>query len=410
MAISYQVGTLDEYLSRICEQIQLTDTQSWTAVKRYQVVSRWLTETETHLDRLEPEIFPQGSMLQRTTIRPMRLGEGVVPFDIDTVCRCEVDPYARSSQSLYGSVQSRLLANEEFAERNREAREKLGTSGKCIRLAYTSDDFYLDVVPTCKDPGDPEGVRLLMCEPKRWHDHKKPIDTWRRTDPFRFAAWLQARCEIRGVVAETRIVASVAPVPPQEDVDAKAPLRLITQLLKRQRDIDFIADICRPTSILLTTLAGRHYRGEESIADGLETVLAGISNQINMAGSGRIVVPNPADEIAPHDGDVEDLAAPLDDAAYRKLCAMMGKMQKMLAEAKAARGVPNLYPILAGSFGDKVVKRAFNASENAVKAASKAGVLGAAGATGLHILTEPKVASGIQPVPSHNFHGSADGA
>jgi hypothetical protein len=113
---------------------------------------------------------------------------------------------------------------------------------------------------------------------------REPIDTWRRTDPFRFAAWLQARSEVRGVVAEKRIVASVAPVPPQEEVDVKAPLRLITQLLKRQRDIDFIADTCRPTSILLTTLAGLHYRGETSIADGLETVLNGISAQINYGG------------------------------------------------------------------------------------------------------------------------------
>jgi hypothetical protein len=409
MAISYQVGTLDEYLSRICEQIQLTETQFLTAVKRYRIVGEWLTETETHLDRLAPEIVPQGSMLQRTTVRPMRLGQDVVPFDIDTVCRCTIDPYARTSQSLYGSVQSRLLANDDFTNRNREAQIKLGTSGKCIRLAYTSDDFYLDVVPACKDPSDPEGVRLLMCEPKRWSDYQRPIDTWRRTDPFRFAAWLQARSKIRGNIAEKRIVASIAPVPPQEDVDVKAPLRLITQLLKRQRDIDFVADMCRPTSILLTTLSGRHYRGEESIAEGLETVLNGISAQIALAGPRRIVVPNPADEIAPHDGGVEDLAAPLDDAAYRKLCAMIGKMQRMLAEAKAARGVPNLYQILAELFGDKVVKRAFNASEDAVKIASKTGVLGAAGATGLHIMIEPKAASGIQPVPSHNFHGLEDG-
>jgi hypothetical protein len=63
-------------------------------------------------------------MLQRTTIRPMRLGEDVVPFDIDTVCRCAIDPHARTSQSLYGSVQSRLLANADFAERNREAQEE----------------------------------------------------------------------------------------------------------------------------------------------------------------------------------------------------------------------------------------------------------------------------------------------
>jgi hypothetical protein len=112
-------------------------------------------------------------------------------------------------------------------------------------------------------------------------------------------------------------------------------------------------------------------------------------------------VPNPADEIAPHDGGVEDLAAPLDDAAYQKFCAMIGKMQRMLAEAKAARGVPNLYPILAESFGDKVVKRAFNASEDAVKMASKTGVLGAAGGNGPahHARAEGRVWDSARAVP-----------
>jgi hypothetical protein len=400
-----KIGTLDDYLNRICEEIQLRETQFNMAVKRYRRVGEWLTEKETPMDHLSPEIFPQGSMLQRTTIRPMRVGKEVVPFDIDTVCRCDFDPFAKTSQSLYGSVLARLIGNDDFKHRIEEAQKEIGTSGKCVRLAYTDDDFYLDVVPTCKDPSDPEGIRLYMCNPDKWQNYTKPIETWRRTDPFRFAAWLQVKCEIGRRLVEKRAVASVAPVPPQEEADVKAPLRRVVQLLKRQRDLDFLGDKCRPTSIMLTTLAGRHYRGEESIADGLETVLNGISAQINAAGSGRITVPNPADEMAPHDGGIEDLAKPLDEAAYSKFCKMIEKMRTALAAARSAHGVPKLYPVLARAFGESVVKRAFNSAEEAVKKASAAGLLGASVAgSQIHVLTEAKAYGAVQPVRGSDFH------
>lgn len=404
-ATAMKIGTLDDYLDRICEEIQLRQTQFNTAVRRYTAVGKHLTERESPLERLSPAVFPQGSMLQRTTIRPMRLGKQVVPYDIDTVCRCDFDPYSKTSQSLYGSVLARLVANDDFKKRIEEAKKELGTSGKCIRLAYTDDDFYLDVVPTCKDPSDAEGIRLYMCNPDRWTSFAKPIETWRRTDPFRFAAWLQVRCEVGRRLVEKRAVASVAPVPPQEEADVKAPLRRVVQLLKRVRDVEFLGDKCRPTSIMLTTLAGRHYRGEGSIADGLETVVNGIASQINVSRPGRITVPNPADELAPHDGGVEDLAGPLDAAAYDKFCKMIEKVQRASAAARSALGVPKLYPVLAQTFGESIVKRAFNSAEEDVKKASAGGLLGASVAgSQIHVLAEPKAHAGVQPVRGNDFH------
>ena len=71
-ATALKIGTLDDYLDRICEEIQLRQTQFITAVRRYTAVGKQLTERESPLERLSPAVFPQGSMLQRTTIRPMR--------------------------------------------------------------------------------------------------------------------------------------------------------------------------------------------------------------------------------------------------------------------------------------------------------------------------------------------------
>jgi hypothetical protein len=400
-----RIGTAEEYLTLICERIQLTETQFNTAVRRYRAVGEHLTEKETALDKLSPKVSPQGSMLQRTTIRPMRLGKEVVPFDLDTVCRCDFDPFAKTSQSLYGSVLSRLQSKQEYKDRIEEAQKEFGTSGKCIRLAYTSDDFYLDVVPTCVDRSDSEGIRLYMCDPTKWHGFTSPIQTWRRTDPFRFAAWFHGRCAVGTNLVEKRVVASVAPVPPQEEADVKAPLRKVVQLLKRQRDIAFLGETCRPTSIMLTTLAGRHYRGEGTIVDGLQTILDGISRQIAAAKPGRITVPNPADEIASHDGGIEDLANPLTDAAYAKFCAMIESMRKWLTALRSSTKPTDLGEALKGLAGAKVAAAVSAEVQDEVKSAGLAGSLGiSASAPGIHILSEPKPIASIQPVRGNNFH------
>lgn len=400
-----RIGTAEEYLALICEKIQLTETQFNTASRRYRAVGEHLTERETPLDRLSPNVFPQGSMLQRTTIRPMRLGKEVVPFDLDTVCRCDFDPFSKTSQSLYGSVLSRLQAKQEYKERIEEAQREFGTSGKCIRLAYTADDFYLDVVPTCVDRSDSEGIRLYMCDPTKWQGFTSPIQTWRRTDPFRFAAWFHARCAVGINLIEKRVVASVAPVPPQEEADVKAPLRKVVQLLKRQRDIAFLGETCRPTSIMLTTLAGRHYRGEGTIVDGLQTILDGISRQIASAMPGRITVPNPADEIARHDGGVEDLAKPMTDAAYTKFCTMIDSMRNWLATLRSPTKPTDLGDALKGLAGARVAAAVSAQVQDDVQSAGRAGSLGVSvAAPGIHILSEPKATAGVHPVRSNNFH------
>ena len=70
------------------------------------------------------------------------------------------------------------------------------------------------------------------------------------------------------------------PVPAQEAVHEKEPLQLAVQLLKRWRDLAFADECLAPISVVLTTLAGMHYGGEESVSEALTTILAGIVNAI----------------------------------------------------------------------------------------------------------------------------------
>ena len=386
------VGTLDDILLRICVELQLTSEQHRNATGRYERVGQWLGAEDSPLAVLRPHVFPQGSMLLRTTNRPASHDETEIPFDLDLVGRCEVDPHRVHARDLYERMRKRLNQHADFAKR-------LTALHRCLRLDYASDMFHLDVIPACPDPTDPLGVALLIPDKGLWDDAGSPIETWKPTDPLRYAAWFEANCATGYRVTEKRAAAQVHPVPPAEPAHVKAPLRRIAQLLKRKRDLDFIDDKCEPSSIMLTTLAARHYRGEGSVADGLVNVLDGISAQIAAAAPNRINVPNPTD-------DTEDLAAPLTAAAYQKFCGMVEDMRRTLADVRAVKGLPSLFEVLGPTFGTGVVKRAMASAEVEVKQVHDEGRLGtsAATASGLSILSNPRVQGRSQPMPRSNFH------
>lgn len=386
------VGTFGDLLLRICIELQLTEEQQATATGRYERVGHWLGAADSPLAPLRPRVFPQGSMLLRTTNRPASQEDTEIPFDLDLVGRCSVDPDQVHARDLYDKMRARLEEHGDFAKR-------LGAHHRCLRLDYGSDMFHLDVIPACPDPADPDGVALLIPDKGLWEDARSPIESWRSTDPLRYAAWFDANCAV-GYRTEMKMAAAhVDPVPPAEPAHRKAPLRRITQLIKRKRDLDFLGDKCEPSSIMLTTLAAQHYRGEESVADGLERVLDGIMLRIMEAEPGRIMVLNPTDP-------GEDLAAPLTANAYRKFCGMVEDMRRMVTNARAGRGIPGLFDVLAPTFGVGVVKRAMAAAEMEVKQAHDNGRLGtsAAAASGLTILASPKVQGRSQPMPRSNFH------
>lgn len=392
IAAPRKVGTLDEHLLRICVELQLTDAQYANATGRYERVADWLGTEDSPLAGLRPRVFPQGSMLLRTTNRPASHEDTEIPFDLDLVGRCCIDPHRIHARELYEAMQKRLKQHGDFAKR-------LSALHRCLRLDYASDMFHLDVIPACPDPADPSGVALLIPDKGLWEAARSPIDSWKPTDPLRYAAWFEANCSMGYRTESKAAAAQVDPVPPAEPAHRKAPLRRITQLIKRKRDLDFLNDKCVPSSIMLTTLAARQYRGEESVADGLENVLRGISGQIDAAKPGRISVPNPTDH-------TEDLVAPLTANAYRRFCDMVEDMRRLLADARNVRGIPGLFEVLAPTFGAGVVKRAMAAAEIEVKQVHDDGRLGtsSAAAAGLTILSSPKVQGRSQPMPRSNFH------
>jgi hypothetical protein len=245
---------LDRHLVRVCILSELTPTQFRNAEEKYQAVGDWLATDGSSLAVFAPEVYPQGSMLLGTTVRPYGQSE----YDLDLVCqlhRCAQQP----PLTIYDWVHARMAANETY----REMLEKLK---RCLRLNYAGS-FHLDILPAC--PNDRIGNGSIIVPDRK-------LECWKHSNPKGFAAWFLEQCRLRDELAERMLKASVEPLPSAVPSQYKFPLQRIVQLMKRHRDIYFSGgrDIAR--SVILTTLAGRFYEGQRSLSLALEGVLDGI--------------------------------------------------------------------------------------------------------------------------------------
>lgn len=384
-------GTLDDLLNRIVDVIQLTTEQHNRAEKLYKEIADWLGAPGTLLASFRPDIFPQGSMLMRTTVRPLSVKGEEIEFDLDLVGRHKIDPNVVHSGKLYAMVKQRLEENPDYKKR-------LEPKGRCLRLNYPDDLFHLDVIPACPDPADSHGVAILIPDKDKWLKEQLPRSSYKESDPLRYADWFEQNTEVRQRIMERSASASVAPVPAREPAHLKAPLRKIVQIIKRGRDLDFVGIDEIPSSILMTTMATRAYRGEEDLAEGLDNVLRAMNAAIKNARPNRVVVLNPTNP-------AEDFAGAPSQACYDKFAKLVDTMSAWISKARSTpAGRRNIEPVLAETMGKSAVAKAFNSLEASMKTAHDSGTLGTIAGGGLTILTESKVSGGVQPVRSSDFH------
>lgn len=325
-----------DLLVQIAEALQLTPTQYQSAVEKYEAVGRWLSATESPLHLLRPVIYPQGSMALQTTVRPLRRME----YDLDLVC--EVRSSTHSAMQLFELVYARLHENGTY-------RPILERKKRCVRLNYAGN-FHLDIIPARPDPARiPPSVVI----PDR------QLQEWTRSNPKGYATWFHGR---GGTVEKLR--ASVEPLPAPTPPDLKTPLSIAVQVIKRRRDVMFGDSDLAPRSVVLTTLAAKHYRGEQDVSAVVARVLAGIDAEIRSAAPGRISVPNPtnADErfcdsftndsyaafsdfVRTMLAEVSDLGAALQrDDLRRRMVAMFGAVQAVIPVAGSDTPAPRRVP------------------------------------------------------------------
>jgi hypothetical protein len=271
---------LDFLLGNVADAIQLSPPLYKKAEEHYRAVGRWLSDPKSPFAALSPRVFAQGSMALGTTVSPW----GRVEYDVDVVF--EVTGGQWTARTLFDAMCTRLRENGNFAPLLAPSEQ----SRPCARLEYRGD-FHLDIIPAVRGISGMTRPWLLEYATTGVLVPKPDLTDWQPSNPEGFVKWFNSRAV--KVRRDWLIEAKLEPLPAQTEAEDKAPLAVAVQLLKRARDVAFNGKGIAPRSIVLTTLAGKHYVGGESVTDIIQGILRGIRAEIWAAGGSIISVPNP---------------------------------------------------------------------------------------------------------------------
>lgn len=364
---------IDDLLTRVCEELQLPTGKYTEAENRYNAVSDWLAAKGSPLEKLEPKIHPQGSLRIGTTVKPLAGSE----FDLDLVCQFKV-PWETVGNplDLLTIVERRLTAP------GSRYTDLVKRKNRCIRLDY-ANEFHMDILPACPDFSGPEGAVMVP---------DREAKDWKPSNPSGYAKWFEGRSlPLRETYAK-----AAEPLPEQESVEEKKPLKLAVQLVKRWRDIYYEkSPKLAPISIVLTTLAAEEYRGQTSVKDAITGILSGVISRIPP--TGRLVVNNPTN-------NKEDFSERWEENhdGYVAFVEGLKSFHRRWSDLDNKTGIHNAKQVLEALFGEKLYQRALANQAEAIRKAHEAGRIGIKrGTGGVGLLGTTYT----QAIPKNTFYG-----
>jgi len=253
---------------------------------------------------------------------------------------------------------------------------------RCVRVSYAGR-FHLDILPGCPDPL--KGNHCILVP-------DRAAKSWKPSNPKGYASWFDSCCE--SVIV--RLAERAEPIPPREASQFRSVLKLVTQLLKRWRDMEFSnRHEIAPISVVLTTLAGLSYSGESSITEALVQVVARMANAV--PSQGRLFVLNPANE----DEDLSERWGS-DANAYQAFVGGIRKLRIKLEALLKPAPLQDLAKAMRQMFGEDVANQALLEHAEFVEQTYKGGSLSVTKHSG--VLTGAAVVAAV-PVVKHTFYG-----
>lgn len=380
------------------------------AESRYQDLGRWFAREESKCSQFSPHFYPQGSFRLGTVIRPVgKDGD----YDLDLGCRLR----ERVKKATHTQRELKELIGEDLKSYRlaRGIHQKLEPKHRCWRLVYADElSFHMDVVPSI--PEDEQGRGMLkeamvrhgvqdqLAENVSNHagaitDDRLPSYSrisrdWRVSNSEGYALWFEARMRLAQVILEKRAAARIDDLKPWK---WKSPLQQVVQLLKWHRDQMFQSNPdSKPISVIVTTLAGHAYDGEEEVETALARVLERMDSFVNDT------VPRVPNPINPR----EDFADKWPDPKYRDL-KLEESFRKWLAKARKDFGIIGTTddPVLLEktareAFGTTLPERGKELRKHASLMEKAEQLKGGARTNAAGII----VTTGVSNLP-HNFYG-----
>lgn len=293
-------------LEEMISKLDIPDSTYEKAVSRYTDLGDWFDREGSSISKYSPHIFPQGSFCLGTAIRPLNDSS---EYDLDLSCelRTGVTTENCTQEQLRDIVQKEL---EQYCKA-RHIANKIELKHRCLRIPYQDElRFHMDIVPCIpssrkvqhnimdslikygSDNGFAQNVSesTIYITDDRLSSFKLLCDDWKISNPEGYANWFKSRMELGSKHVLLEKAAQVEDIPIYK---RKVPLQRVIQLLKRHRDVMFSRnEDSKPISILLTTLAGQSYSGEQDIASTVINILNRMGTFINNVVP---LVPNPVD-------------------------------------------------------------------------------------------------------------------
>jgi hypothetical protein len=366
ISIENKATQIDDLLDKMAETIQLDDTRYDRMKTSYESVKDWIESDDIFFKPYNYDVYPHGSVRILTTVKPFGKDE----FDLDIAIHLKNNT-PHTPQRIYDELKRRM---ETYAKKHGL---KIEAKNRCIRLVYAGD-FHLDILP---------GVQESMFDQNKIKVPDRELGDWVSSNPRGYGDWFISKANL---VKESLLEKSMnAEKLPTDSFKHKKPLQRAVQLIKRYRDIYFQKDdTYKTSSIILTTIAGTYYQGEDSIFDTVNNIITTIITHVNQP-IGRLKILNPvnAEEnfTDKWDNDFEYY-----EAFKRFAKHLYNEWQKL----KIQHGVLNEGTILKGLFGDDVFTKAQTKQSILIEELRNRKSLGAARNTGiLSSLATPRVAS-----------------
>lgn len=356
--------------------------------RRYGELAEWLAADADARFKANGVIYPQGSRLLGTMIRPVDPADD---YDIDLVYRRDLKRTGVTQQELKNSVGEQLGRFCAYLSETGSDVPKLVEGRRCWTLDYDAP-FHMDVLPALPDDDsstqrDAEH-RILITD--------KELRLWQPSNPKGYANWIKQRMrsaldQLRREMAKSAGV-DIEEIPEDR---VKTPLQRVVQLLKRHRDIRYDGPPeDKPISIIITTIAGLAYNGETDVYAALKATVDAAPSLIERRGE-AYWLPNPIAE----DENFADKWQEHPERAER-FFRWIDQMRDDLESALGGGGLDKVAKSLGGAFGESAVNGAVRRLGDSVRESRIAGNLRVAAPTGALTSSERGIA-----VPDHTFFG-----
>ncbi len=366
---------LDDLLDRMAESLQLDKTRYDLMIQHYEAIKKWIEADELFFKPFKYELYPHGSVRIRTTVKPIGKDE----FDLDIALHLKAEWSNHTPEKIYAELKRRL---SEHAVYN----EKMELKNRCIRLNYAGD-FHMDILP---------GIQENEWDEDKLRVPDRQLGYWVSTNPRGYGKWfLDKAATIKVSLLEKALRAENLPT---NNYENKKPLQRGVQLIKRYRDIYFQDDDeFKTSSIILTTIAGLYYNGEESIFLTVENIVNNI-RQHTLYHTERLKVLNPVNSEEDFTDKWEN-----EPRYYQAFKAFCEHLYYQWQELKKENGIITEARILKDLFGDDLYIKAQTSQADVIDKARNSNQLGISKKTET---ISSLIAPVIAPIKSNTFFGS----